>query len=298
MKGPALRAAPFTGRFALLLGLSALAACAHRAPGPMVTAPPVSGPFLHGPPQADDHAPPFAVGGWAPFTREAVVAIALREWRLWGQPVDDDPPGTRPPPLPQDKPERMPGLWQRVGEYWWEGQDPGTREAGFTGEHDQNGSIFPAEQDGDYAWSAAFISYVLRIAGAGSRFMYSPSHSTYINAAAAGATASVHAYAPQAYAPQQGDLICTGRGSADKLRFADLPTAAAFPSHCDIVVALQPGILTVLGGNVDDAVTAKHVPVTAGGTLAGPDGVPLDTRYPWLTVLKIDYETPVLPPQT
>ena len=41
---------------------------------------------------------------------------------LFGQPVDDDPPGTRPE-LGEDKPERLPGLWQRVGEYWWLGQD-------------------------------------------------------------------------------------------------------------------------------------------------------------------------------
>jgi hypothetical protein len=29
------------------------------------------------------------------------------------------------------------------------------------------------------------------------------------------------------------------------------------------------------------------VPVTADGKLAGPDGVVLDTRYPWMTVLRL-----------
>ena len=38
-------------------------------------------------------------------------------------------------------------------------------------------------QDGDYAWSAAFIDYVMRMAGAGDRFPYSPSHADYINEA-------------------------------------------------------------------------------------------------------------------
>jgi len=52
----------------------------------------------------------------------------------------------------------------------------------------------------------------------------------------------------------------------------------------------------VLGGNVDDAVTEKHVPTTPGGTLAGPDGVPVDTRYPWFAVLKVNYDEPVTPP--
>jgi hypothetical protein len=272
-----------------------LAACGQRPLAPPRQAVPVAGPYLHGPLQIDDHAPPFAVGGWAPFTRDAAVAIAVREWRLWGQGVDDAPPDNRPPPLPEQKPERQQGLWQRVGEYWWEGQDPGTREAAFTGMHDENGVVFPAAQDGDYAWSAAFISYVMRIAGAGTRFAYAPSHSTYINAAAANATPAVHALPPQAYAPLPGDLICTGRATAANLRFADLPTAAPFPSHCDIVISTQPGRLTVLGGNVDDAVTEKHVPLTATGTLAGPDGVPLDTRYDWFVVLRIDYEAAAAP---
>jgi hypothetical protein len=49
-------------------------------------------------------------------------------------------------------------------------------------------------------------------------------------------------------------------------------------------------MLTVLGGNVDDAVTEKHVPVTPAGMLAGPDGVAVDTRYPWFVVLKVNYD--------
>jgi hypothetical protein len=290
-----LSAARFRPRAVLPLALAAaVSACAHRAQPVVAARPkPPPGRFLQGPRLDDPHVPAFANDGWAPFTREAVVAIARREWRLFGQPVDDDPPDTRPPPLPEDKPEREEGLWQRVGEYWWIGQDPDAREVAWTGKHDETGQIFPASVDGDYAWSAAFISYVMRIAGAASRFPYSPSHSTYINLAAARAAAALQAYPPQAYAAQPGDLICTGRGAAAKLLFADLPTAAPFPAHCDIVVNVAPGQLTVIGGNVDDAVTEKHVPITAAGMLAGPDGIPLDTRYPWLTVLRILYDPPL-----
>jgi hypothetical protein len=267
----------------------ALGACAHRTP--LVAArPAIPGHYLAGPRQDDPHVPDFATAGWAPFTRQAVAAIALREWRLFGQPVDDDPEGTRPPPLPDEKPERQEGLWQRVGEYWWIGQDPGTREGAWTGKHDDTGAIFPAGQDGNFAWSAAFISYVMRVAGAGPRFPYAESHSTYINLAAAGANAALEALSPQSYAPEIGDLICTGRGRSSSLRFADLPTVAPFPSHCDIVVRVAPGMLTVIGGNVDDAVTMKHVPVTADGFLSGADGVVVDTRYPWFVVIKIRYD--------
>ncbi len=275
-----------------LLMAACVGACAHR-PLPAVTARPnPPGHVLQGPHVNDPHVPEFANDGWAPFTRQAVVAIALREWRLFGQGVDDDPPETRPIPPPDLKPEREDGLWQRIGEYWWIGQDPDSREVSWTGKHDETGSVFPANKDGNYAWSAAFISYVMRIAGAATRFPYAESHSTYINLAAAGASAGLKAYPPQAIAPAPGDLICTGRGRAVSLRFADLPTAAPFPSHCDIVVAKAPGQLTVIGGNIDDSVTEKHVPVTAQGMLATPNGVPVDTRYPWFVVLHVVYDEP------
>ena len=58
-------------------------------------------------PPPDVHVPPFARIPYQPFSRDAVVAIALREWRLFGSPVDDDPPGSYRPATPDDKPERQ-----------------------------------------------------------------------------------------------------------------------------------------------------------------------------------------------
>src|SRR5690348_16789976 len=85
---------------------------------------------------SDAHVPDFARKPFEPFSRTDAVAIAIREWRLWGQPVDDDPPGTRPPLPPELKPEREPGLWERVGEYWWLSQDANRNESAWTGKHD------------------------------------------------------------------------------------------------------------------------------------------------------------------
>lgn len=267
-----------------------MAGCAATPkPKPAGVTPITQGPVKHGPEVVDDHVPPFASAPWEPFSRADAVAIALREWRLFGQPVDDDPPDTRPAPAPDQKPEREPGLWQRVGEYWWIGQDPGEREVSWTGIHDENGTVFEAGRDGYYAWSAAFISYVMRVAGAGPDFPYSPNHSTYINASVSGASKVLRAYAPQSVAPMPGDIICVGRDRAVKLRFADLPTAGAFPAHCDIVALAAAGELSVIGGNVDDAVTMKHVPVAQDGKLTGADGHVLDSRYPWMVVLKVSY---------
>jgi hypothetical protein len=247
----------------------------------------------------DAHVPPFARIPFQPISREAVVAIALREWRLFGQPVDDDPPDTRPPPPPEFKPEREPGLWQRVGEYWWEGMDAGTKEAGWTGKTDGQGVVFPASEDSNYAWSAAFISYVMRVAGAGPRFPYSEAHSTYIDLAKRQKLGQVSGWLvvaeqPSEYAPRLGDLICFSRTAGHVLTYDELP-AGHFPAHCDIVVGAAPGQIAVVGGNVDDAVTLKHVPVTPEGRLAGPGGQVLDPRYPWMTVLRVLFpeEAPV-----
>jgi hypothetical protein len=268
-----------------ILVLAGLTGCAqrHAAPAP--------GGFTE--PFPDAHTPDFARRPYAPFARESVVAIALREWRMFDKMVDDDPPGTRPPLLLEQKPERWPGYWQRVGEYWWLGINANEPETRWTGKHDESGAEFT--EDGRYPWSAAFVSYVMRIAGAGARFPYAINHSDYINVAkqmAQGRVAGwmVVAERREDYAPQPGDLICFGRGSARTLTYDDLPTASRFPGHCDIVVQAQPGRLSVIGGNVDDSVTMKHVPTTPDGRLATPDGTVVDTRYPWMLVLRVLYE--------
>ncbi len=238
------------------------------------------------------HIPPFARTPYAPFSRAAVVAIALREWRLFGETVNDD--GHESP----GKPEREEGLWQRVGEYWWLGLNRGAPEVGWTGKHDGTGKIFPPEDDGAFAWSAAFISYVMRIAGAGAAFPYAADHAVYINEAKRMRLGQargwlVTAERPALYAPRPGDLICHGRGSAASLTYDDLPTPALFPSHCDIVVdTSHPGTISVVGGNIGDAVTMRHVPVTAEGRLARPGGMVLDPRQSWFAVLRVSEVAP------
>jgi len=229
----------------------------------------------------DAHVPPFARKPYEPFSRTDAIAIATGQWRLFGSPVDDAMPGSRPPPKPWQNPEREPGLWQQVGLYWWLGMNAGTHFSRWTGKHAANGRVFPPGDDVDFAWSAAFISYVMRLAGAGPAFPYAPDHAFYIDAA-------WRAERPADYAPGPGDLICYGYGWAKSLRFRDLPVPF-FPGHCDLVTRAVPGQLTVIGGNVDNAVTMKHVPTTAGGRLATPSGHVLDPRYAWFVVVHVLY---------
>ena len=230
--------------------------------------------------------PDFAAKPYVPFNREDAVAIALREWRLFGG-LSDLPDSPEPAVA---KPERAPGLWERVGEYWWLGLGGQGREARWTGKQDENGRVFRALDDERYAWSAAFISYVMRIAGAGDRFPYAANHAAYVNAAASGRSAILAAHAPQSYAPKLGDLLCFGREWASGLRFSDLPTSGYWPGHCAIVVARQHNTLSVVGGNDADAVTMEHVSIASDGGLSS-----LNHRIEWPIAIEVRYDVDTEP---
>lgn len=268
------------GPAALLLLLLLLTACGARPGGPAATGP---GGIQLNPVAADAQVPDYAKKPYEPFSRENAIAIARREWRAWGMLVNDAPPG---PDLPTAlRSDRQAGLWQRVGDYWWFGQNALSQSSGWSGKYGDFGVPYGGAPP---AWSAAFISYLMRSAGAGDRFPYAPLHATYINAAAAG-NAVLQAQPTETYPPQPGDLICYGRRGAERLRLADLP-APSFYGHCDIVIAADPSQLTVIGGNVTAGVTEKHVPLTQNGTIATPDGLPVDQRYPWFVVLNVRYD--------
>ena len=155
---------------------------------------------------SDAHDPPFARVPYEPISRASVVAVALREWRLFGAPVDDDPPDTRPPPPPDQKPEREEGLWQRVGEYWWLGMNAGSPEAAWTGEHERRATSFPPTSR-----RLRLVGRVCFVCDAYCRrrgaFPYSASHFTYINIAKQMATGQasnwvITAERPESYAPR------------------------------------------------------------------------------------------------
>jgi hypothetical protein len=242
----------------------------------------------------DLHAPPFADKPYEAFSRTAAVAVAQGEWRYWGSPVVDAPPSAYHPASPRQKAERNPGFWQEVGLYWWIGGNAGHVYDRWTGKHDASGRRFPPARDADYAWSAAFISYVMRMAGAGPRFPYAADHAHYIDYAWHAAQGEIPhplllAEDPRDYAPRLGDLICAGRDRASTMRYRDLPSDGFFPAHCAIVVGGAPGVVDAIGGNVDDEVALTHVPVTASGMLDQPDGSIVDPRYDWFAVLRVLY---------
>ncbi|MFC0407984.1 DUF2272 domain-containing protein [Roseomonas elaeocarpi] len=125
-------------------------------------------------------------------------------------------------------------------------------------------------------WSAAFISYVMDQAGLGeAEFPSSASHATYVDSLLArysvdpqGAPFLPHTI--DEYAPVAGDLICADRSRSPITSWTDrLSEAGQFrPMHCDVVVALKPGELQAIGGNVKDAVTMRRLPADAQGRLS------------------------------
>ena len=271
-------------RLSPFLALGLLAACAAPQKPPPPPSPAAIPPTTY----LDAHIPPFDRVPYEPFSRVAAIEIAEGEWRAFKSPI------YTPGEIETEDEERENGLWQRVGLYWWLALDPRWYEQRWTGKHDENGQEFPLSEDGNYAWSAVFIGYVMRLAGAGNKFVYSIDHADYINAArrhGAGEEPglAITAEPPESYAPRLGDLICEWR-SGVRVTFADLPTTQRFPSHCDILVGKEPGLIDGIGGNVNDAVAMEKVPVTADGHLANPDGTILDPDRPWFVVIKVDYD--------
>jgi hypothetical protein len=102
------------------------------------------------------------------------------------------------------------------------------------------------------AWSAAFISYLMRMAGAGDKFKYSQRHSEYIQASKQNRKNNIKTF--QGFRKNEqpvtvGDLICYPRQEG-----ITYDTGGNYYAHCDIVTDIKPGTAVTVGGNVSDTV--------------------------------------------
>ena len=166
--------------------------------------------------------------------KRKAVNIALREYEAWGA---------------GSIKETSPAMRANLSKYWSAGNGP---DYGYGA-----------------AWSAAWISYLFKTAGAGSEFPYAVSHSTYIRKAVenrnAGKRFGLVAYKPGERQPKIGDLICYPRQSG-----ITFETDHAYDSHCDIVVAINKATNQVitLGGNVSNSVSKTVYPLNDQGLIA------------------------------
>ena len=199
--------------------------------------------------------------------------IAISEWQAWGgQYVDGADTST---PIRQavgavaSAVETDPGYRQRVLIYLKVGVYPDTDEW----------RLYV-----DTPWSASFISYCMRMAGAGDRFSYAIGHHSYVSDASRNAVTQKReivlvAYPSSDMAPQVGDLLWRGRKSSASPNTASWGMDRiikhlkdgweGFPSHCDLVVSvdLKAGRIHAIGGNLADRVLRLQLRIDDKGLL-------------------------------
>ena len=112
------------------------------------------------------------------------------------------------------------------------------------------------------AWSAAFISWIMKKAGTGKYFEYSAGHHRYVSAAKNNRLSKktenpFWAYQISEVKPEVGDLICNARCSSDQparcgATFENVDKLKDPSLHCDIVVDVRSDYVLVIGGNTGD----------------------------------------------
>lgn len=194
--------------------------------------------------------------------RRRVVHLAGCEWTAWGEQRLLLEQGWPEAQVSFGPDEDALAVWARVGDYW-DVADPGhAADVRALAARAPRRELWPAWRR---AWSAAFVSWVMRRAGSPD-FAPDPAHADYLRAALERRPDSVVDVAN--YAPVTGDLICAGRGSGPRdatefLRRLREETGF-FPSHCDVIVEVRADTLTLVGGNVKNAVTATITPLADG----------------------------------
>jgi hypothetical protein len=107
------------------------------------------------------------------------------------------------------------------------------------------------------AWSSAFISYLMRKAGAGDDFKYATSHSQYIEQAVKNRkennSKKFKGYKPNEVKVEVGDLVCYPRQSG-----VGYDSGAGYKSHCDLIISINGNTAVGVGGNVSDSVSKKN----------------------------------------
>jgi hypothetical protein len=185
--------------------------------------------------------------------RDKMVEIAKQEWEYFGrQSINRIGQLYR-----KGKRETDEGYWQRVGFYWKQ------LDYNIDG------------RDTNWAWSAAFMSYVAKAAGLGIHFKYSIRHSDYIRAIANGDSKYWVYRDIKTTAPKVGDIICYSRQAGVSY---GRPLPKYFKSHGDLVVHVEEGHIEVIGGNVLNSVSLTRLPTTS-------KGIVVDTKKDWFCVL-------------
>jgi hypothetical protein len=113
------------------------------------------------------------------------------------------------------------------------------------------------------AWSASFISYLMKQAGAETDFKYNSSHSVYIRDAVKNRkqnnSKKFKAYRPNEVNIQIGDLVCYPRQAG-----VNYDTTTSYMSHCDLIISADQNTAVGVGGNVSNSVSKTTYALTNG----------------------------------
>ncbi|MBX3581652.1 MAG: DUF2272 domain-containing protein [Rhizobiaceae bacterium] len=191
--------------------------------------------------------PPAGLGSG--FVAE-LVRICNQEWEYFGRQQYDEAGNA----VSTGRKEQEVPYSTRVGQYW----NYGTNTPGIDG-----------TQTG-WPWSAAFVSWAAKSAGAGSRFRYSTQHSVYVFQAirdrvAGRAEAGYWCERLNEYRPAVGDILCWGREAGVDY---DSQKDGWYKGHCDVVVEVATDYVWIIGGNVGNSVTKRPVRKNAAGYLS------------------------------
>lgn len=127
-------------------------------------------------------------------------------------------------------------LKERIGEYW--------------------AFLNLAERDGtsDFAWSAAFVSYMVHLSGGGLAFPYSPLHAVYIHKAIndyqAKKDCAFWGLRAAKGGIKPGDIVGMNRPDLSPMSYDEAAKSAKYFSHSDIVVDVDEAGIHTIGGNV------------------------------------------------
>lgn len=167
----------------------------------------------------------------------------------------------------------------RIGDYWKAVGQP------MNGRTVNNQGIRPV-------WSAAFISFVLKEAGAGNRFKYSAAHGHYFQDFVDRSGPVLYEAVPtEDIIPKIWDIVHYGRGEAAQHDFAtahaDYGNDSFYPSHASIVVEVDRNarVIRTIGGNEGNSVKRATHQLDENGHLkprkSGSD------LLPWIGILRL-----------
>ena len=147
-----------------------------------------------------------------------------------------------------------------VKQYWKEGVG-----LDFTTEQ-----ILDPNFQSTWAWSAAFVSWVVKASG-GDTFPVHQTHAHYIIETTSNRFSNAgdfKAFSTDEAKPDLADIVCKRRGSSDAT-YGDVHAGDTL--HCDIVTSISGNTVTVVGGNINDKVERVSLSLNEDGYLNEED---------------------------